>query len=260
MVKSKKMSKTGIAVIVLAILLVLSMIMGLTGAWYTAGASTSNAGESAHTFVLNDFVTISASGSEESSITAYTQKDLNSDGDFEDSGERIAVSAVSGSYYLFPEDEIEVVAGGEYKISAAQQSTDSNNVDFWYKVIVTGTATDTTLANGASSGSVIHYVHGTSSAELVSFRTVPVVSDSQSVLESTSVSRDASTGKYTYKVSSSMKVSDAGKSFTIAISGAGIEIRAIQYNNISATEAEYMLSDDVWNSGNPSAKSASTAG
>ena len=251
MVKSKKMSKTGIAVIVLAILLVLSMIMGLTGAWYTAGASTSNAGESAHTFVLNDFVTISASGSEESSITAYTVL----------GGTRTEVSADAGdgNYYLFPEDEIEVVAGGEYKISAAQQATDDNNVDFWYKVIVTGTASDVTLANGASSGDVIHYVHGTSSAELVSFRTVPVVSDSQSVLESTSVSRDASTGKYTYKVKSSLTVADAGKSFTIAISGAGIEVRAIQYNNISAAEAAYMLGDG-WNSGAPSAKAAASSG
>ena len=39
MVKSKKMSKTGIAVIVLAILLVLSMVMGMTGAWYTKTAA-----------------------------------------------------------------------------------------------------------------------------------------------------------------------------------------------------------------------------
>ena len=35
MVKSKKMSKTSIAVIVLAILLVLSLCLGLTGAWFT---------------------------------------------------------------------------------------------------------------------------------------------------------------------------------------------------------------------------------
>jgi lipoprotein-anchoring transpeptidase ErfK/SrfK len=41
MVKSKKMSKTGIAVIVLALLLVLSMVMGLTGAWFTASKSES---------------------------------------------------------------------------------------------------------------------------------------------------------------------------------------------------------------------------
>jgi len=43
MVKSKKMSKTGIAVIVLAILLVLSMIMGMTGAWFTDN-ETNNTG------------------------------------------------------------------------------------------------------------------------------------------------------------------------------------------------------------------------
>ena len=35
MVKSKKMSKTSIAVIVLALLLVLSLVMGITGAWFT---------------------------------------------------------------------------------------------------------------------------------------------------------------------------------------------------------------------------------
>ena len=35
MVNSKKMSKSSIAVIVLSILLVLSMILGLTGAWFT---------------------------------------------------------------------------------------------------------------------------------------------------------------------------------------------------------------------------------
>ena len=34
MVKSKKMSKTSIAVIVLALLLVLSLVMGITGAWF----------------------------------------------------------------------------------------------------------------------------------------------------------------------------------------------------------------------------------
>ena len=35
MVKNKKMSKTSIAIIVLSVLLVLSLIMGLTGAWFT---------------------------------------------------------------------------------------------------------------------------------------------------------------------------------------------------------------------------------
>ena len=52
MVKSKKMSKTGIAVIVMAILLVLSMIMGLTGAWYTAESNA--AGQQSTNIVLRD--------------------------------------------------------------------------------------------------------------------------------------------------------------------------------------------------------------
>jgi hypothetical protein len=49
MVKQKKMSKTSIAVIVLALLLVLSLIMGMTGAWFTSkydsqGAAQDNIG------------------------------------------------------------------------------------------------------------------------------------------------------------------------------------------------------------------------
>ena len=65
MVKSKKMSKTSIAVIVLAILLVLSMVMGLTGAWFTAKQAdttgkTLNFGEVAlGTTVVTDFGTVS---------------------------------------------------------------------------------------------------------------------------------------------------------------------------------------------------------
>ena len=42
MVNSKKMSKSSVAVIVLAILLVLSMVLGLTGAWFTAKSDAAN--------------------------------------------------------------------------------------------------------------------------------------------------------------------------------------------------------------------------
>lgn len=42
MVKSKKMSKGSLAVIILAVLLVLSMILGLTGAWFTDKANGKN--------------------------------------------------------------------------------------------------------------------------------------------------------------------------------------------------------------------------
>lgn len=45
MVNSKKMSKSSIAVIVLSILLVLSMILGLTGAWFTDSANGNATGD-----------------------------------------------------------------------------------------------------------------------------------------------------------------------------------------------------------------------
>ena len=237
------------------------LFLTATGAWYTAGDQTSHANQDAKTYVLNDFVTITASGEETSSIIAYTKKDANGNGTFE-AGERTAVPVDADTkYYLFPEDEIEVVAGGEYKIEAAQMSTDDNNVDFWYKVIVTGTATDVTYGNGASNNSVVHFVAGTSSTMLVSFRTVPVVTDSEGALEDAAygeghVVRDGN-GIYTYKVESSLNKGAAGKTFTIAISGAGIEIRAIQYNNISAAEAAYMLGDGWVNANTtPAAKAA----
>ena len=62
MEKTKRLSKSSIAVIVLAILLVLSMVMGLTGAWFTAsdagtGSSTLNFGK-VNIDVVNDAVVI----------------------------------------------------------------------------------------------------------------------------------------------------------------------------------------------------------
>ena len=48
MVKSKKMSKTSIAVIVLSLLLVLSMVLSLTGAWFTNTDNASDSGQGAN--------------------------------------------------------------------------------------------------------------------------------------------------------------------------------------------------------------------
>lgn len=45
MVKSKKMSKGSLAIIILAVLLVLSMVLGLTGAWFTDKATGSSDSE-----------------------------------------------------------------------------------------------------------------------------------------------------------------------------------------------------------------------
>ena len=227
------------------------------GAWYTAADNTSNAGHSADTFVLNDFVTITASGEEASEITAYTM--LN--------GVKTEVEVDAdnaNTNYLFPEDTIEVVAGGTYEINAAQMNTDNNNVDFWYVVLVTGTASNVTLGNNTVAGTPVHFVAGTSNTLLASFTTASVVSDDAEALVSDSVSRNAETGIYTYQVKSSLTVDDIGTSFTIAISGAGIEVRAIQYNtiqynNISAEQTAYMLGAG-WNDGAPTAKAAPAQG
>ena len=71
MVKSKKMSKTSIAVIVLALLLVLSMIMGLTGAWFTKSHSAETAGAGSITF--GNIATASVSLSETAGVYAVDE-------------------------------------------------------------------------------------------------------------------------------------------------------------------------------------------
>ena len=73
MVKSKKMSKTGIAVIVLAILLVLSMVMGLTGAWFTDKAA-SQGGSHGSLHFRADFMNVSIANNA-GSFTVERDKD-----------------------------------------------------------------------------------------------------------------------------------------------------------------------------------------
>ena len=69
MVNSKKMSKSSVAVMVLAILLVLSMILGLTGAWYTANAA--GKGEQSGSVSMRDqWLTLSLAA-DEGAIEAY---------------------------------------------------------------------------------------------------------------------------------------------------------------------------------------------
>ena len=63
MVKSKKMSKTSIAVIVLALLLVLSLVMGITGAWFTDKDSKTGAAETSLVFGQFGDVTVALTGS-----------------------------------------------------------------------------------------------------------------------------------------------------------------------------------------------------
>ena len=116
MVKSKKMSKTGIAVIVLAILLVLSMIMGMTGAWYSA-SSANNSTASDYSFSLrSDWITLSASGSGSVTVTR------------EVAGTSSSVSGTNGAYVVMPGDVITSSGSASFTV------TNSGKVGFYYVI------------------------------------------------------------------------------------------------------------------------------
>jgi len=64
MVKEKKMSKSSIAVIILAVLLVLSLVLGLTGAWFTKNGNSGTAETNSFQFGSVGPVTITATAAE----------------------------------------------------------------------------------------------------------------------------------------------------------------------------------------------------
>ena len=88
MVKSKKMSKTSIAVIVLAILLSLSLVLGMTGAWFTSHY------EKNHEFTFGN-VTITLDGADWAAV------DINN-ASFASSGLRLG----SPEKHIMPGDKI----------------------------------------------------------------------------------------------------------------------------------------------------------
>ena len=139
MVKSKKMSKTSIAVIVLALLLVLSLVMGMTGAWFTA-----KQGSASDTQLDFGRVVLNVTGG---SFGQVTHAAANADAAYETDVE------------IMPGDTI------NYSINVAKGA---NSEDFYYRifVVVSGvesgdytadtTVYDTTAEgwNGAHNGTV----------------------------------------------------------------------------------------------------------
>jgi hypothetical protein len=106
MVNSKKMSKSSIAVIVLAILLALSMVLGLTGAWFTATDS-----DDANTTIKFGTVAIKVS-TEDGNTGAWTSK-----------------STVEGEY----------MPGDSYAATMTLKNTGTQDV--YYKVIAVAEVT-----------------------------------------------------------------------------------------------------------------------
>jgi hypothetical protein len=117
MVKSKKMSKTSIAVIVLALLLVLSMVLGLTGAWFT------NSGKNATADVNN--LTFGTIGSV--SVTITGAKHYDADDNLLDGESGTGHGAVRD---VLPGDK--VTAGG-FELAYASSDTPTDET-VWYLI------------------------------------------------------------------------------------------------------------------------------
>ena len=122
MVKSKKMSKTGIAVIVLAILLVLSMIMGMTGAWYSASSADPSTASNYSFSLRSDWISLSASGSGSVTVTR------------EEGGTSSTISGTNGAYVVMPGDVITSSGSATFTV------TNSGKVGFYYVIEKDGAA------------------------------------------------------------------------------------------------------------------------
>ena len=207
-------------------------LLTATGAWYTAHAETSSAGNAGITVQLNDFITLTAAGDDSGdAIHVYTKLA---------GGDASEVSAVSGTYYVFPEDYITVADNTHYTVTLTEAAAQA--CDVWYVVSTNG---------GSTWGEVQHYVTGTANKVLVDFYTTAVVGGTNA----SDVSDEGSAGAHVYRVDTSLDTNAAGHTFTVSIAGGNIAVRAIQYNNITSAQAAYMLGAG-WNSGAPTAKAA----
>mgnify|MGYP006926048206 CR=1 FL=1 len=118
MVKSKKMSKGSLAVIILAVLLVLSMVLGLTGAWFTDKKNGTDSSLTFGTVKLN--VTEGADGVFTTARTAGEDETTN------------------------------VMPGDTLKVDLTVAKTD-DSADFYYTVILTISAKKAAGTDGVSA-------------------------------------------------------------------------------------------------------------
>ena len=141
MVNSKKMSKSSVTVIVLSILLVLSMLLGLTGAWFTREASDETTG-------LGDLVMGSLG---EVTITAeaavWTKADSDADRTVVMPGDTVTCGSVSIAYSnAGTEDEVFYLISDGAKYYTIEGGA-----------LVEATANAGTIAKGASVATAADY-------------------------------------------------------------------------------------------------------
>ena len=210
MVKSKKMSKTGIAVIVLAILLVLSLVMGMTGAWYTATAKQT--GDSYTLTLRNSFVSFSASSSAAFTVT----RDIDNDGTFGEEGvDGEVLTPAEGVYTVLPGDH--VAGSGAVTFTVTNEGDDA----FWYAIYKDGVR--------VSGDAAIHVESG--HADIVRDGILDL---DNKTLETDKAGLTGSAGSWV--VNTALTTASMGQ--TVAIFDiADYEIFAIQSENLTAAQA-----------------------
>ena len=218
MVKSKKMSKTGIAVIVLAILLVLSLVMGMTGAWYTKSAGPSTEGD--YSFTLRDtWIELSASGAG----TVTVSREVN--------GTRSNLEAPAANqqgvvaYTVMPGDYI--TASGSVTFTV----TNTGLVGFYYVIVKDG------APFGATESTAAYVAAGEHAADAIS------VADTLDLVNTDNILVDASS-PYTYQVSTALTYDNAGDTATISFGA--YSIYAIQAENVGGAAGAFSILSSNW--------------
>ena len=240
MVKSKKMSKTSIAVIVLAIMLVFSLVLGLTGAWYTNKATDSMADQT-YTFKMDQYfnLTIGTQGSSSLTVTRTEANGSTTTITPETSG------ADEGKYIVLPGDDIAAAATTSLTITAENAPR-----EFYYVYKVTGnsSAADTdwyAAASAAASAAGTATAAGSETYALLgdSSTTINVASLINNLVTASNNTKVELVSGSTYQVLETLTTEAIGSTFTLVVGGVSIEVRTIQAQNITATAAYTALTD-----------------
>lgn len=212
MVNSKKMSKSTVAIVLLSLLLVLSLILTATGAWFTASADKSTNGTKGE-WTIGDFISLTVEGDDKSALKAYTVLEG-------------VETELEADAKLHPGDTIKVEGEGKISISA---SDDKHN--FWYVVSMDGGATwEGSAAKKYTAGDDVKLAE----AEL------------KAVISGTGAG-DVSRAGDVITVNEKLTTDAAGHVVTITVEGVKLVVRAIQYNNLTAEQAYAKLTGDFAN-------------
>ena len=207
MVKSKKMSKTSIAVIILALLLVLSLAFGMTGAWFTDKEVPAQ-----NPVIHMGKVDISLTPNANGAFAVYR----------EDGTTNVNLSSAK----VYPGDILKLDLG-------VDNAADSD--EFWFVVLIT--------VESATKGTGNDQVNLIANEQVVELITALEANNAKlyCTASNPAAGHDHSAVAYV----STMEFELDGEKWGNALQEADItlkyEVRAIQYTNIDADEAYYYL-------------------